>query len=303
MAGKVPRVSPDLAHPSSQRMNAEPTQTPLFHAEHADRYSRQDLIRGYEEAFNCRLIVVFDALLDYSVNVLEDLIFDASPDRNIHVLLATPGGDGEAALRMVRSLQARCNELTVIVPDRAKSAGTIFALGAHHILMGPTSDLGPIDPQLVLNPQDPNSLISAKDVIAAVEAAQDAVQQKPETYPIHASLLANVNALQVQQARSALARTDDLMRDALSSVKGRSQEEIDRLFETLHGPLIETSTSHAAVFGITEARKAALPVIEADPAGTQWRSLWRLWMKYFVANNRIYEGATASKVVGSWAAS
>ncbi len=283
-------------------MSGELTQTPLFHAEHADRYARQDLIREYQEAFNCQLIVVFDVLWDYSVNVLEDLIFDADPNVDIHVMLATPGGNGEAALRMVRSIQARCKELTVIVPDKAKSAGTIFALGAHHILMGPTSDLGPIDPQLVLNAQDPNSLISAKDVIAAVEAAQDAVQQKPETYPIHASLLANVNALQVQQARSALARTDDLMRDALSSVKGRSNDEVDKLFNALHGPLIEMAMSHAAVFGISEARKAHLPIIEADTTGPRWKSLWRLWMKYFVANARIYEGATASKVVGSWVA-
>jgi ATP-dependent protease ClpP protease subunit len=281
--------------------DTEPTQTPLFHAEHADRYARQDLIRSYQETFECRLIVVFDALLDYSVTVLEDLIFAANPAQDIHVLLATPGGDGEAALRMVRSLQARCRELTVVVPDKAKSAGTIFALGAHYILMGPTSDLGPIDPQLVLNAQDPNSLISAKDLIAALEAAQDAVQQKPETYPIHASLLANVNALQVQQARSALARTDDLMRDALSSVKGRSEQEVHRLFNALHIPLIEAAMSHAAVFGIEEARKADLPVIEADPSAAQWRSLWRLWMKYFVNNDRIYEGATASKVVGPWA--
>lgn len=283
-------------------MNGEPTQTPLFHAEHADRYARQELIRAYQEAFKCRLVVIFDALLDYSANVLEDLIFDADPGQDIHVLLATPGGDGEAALRMVRSLQARCKELTVLVPDKAKSAGTIFVLGAHHVLMGPTSDLGPIDPQLVLNPQDPNSLISAKDLIAAVEAAQDAVQQKPDTYPIHASLLANVNALQVQQARSALARTDDLMRDALSSVKARSEQDVQRLFDTLHKLLIEASMSHAAVFGIAEATKAGLPIIEADPSGPQWRALWRLWMKYFVRNERIYEGATASKAVGNWAA-
>ncbi len=281
-------------------MSDEPTQTPLYHAEHADRYARQELIRGYQEAFSCRLIVINDALLDYSVNVLEDLIFDGSPDQDMHVLLATPGGDGEAALRMVRSLQARCKELTVAVTDRAKSAGTIFALGAHHILMGPTSDLGPIDPQLVLNPQDPGSLISAKDVIAAVESAQDAVQQNPDTYPIHASLLANVNAIQVQQARSALARTDDLMRDALSSVTGRSDDEVDTLFASLHKPLIEASASHAAVFGIKEANEAKLPIIEADPSEDQWRKLWRLWMKYFVRNERVYEGATASKVVGMW---
>ncbi len=78
-------------------MNGEPTQSPLFHAEHAERYARQALIAQYEETFTCRLIIVFDALLDYSVNFLEDLVYDANPSVDMHVMLATPGGDGESA--------------------------------------------------------------------------------------------------------------------------------------------------------------------------------------------------------------
>jgi membrane-bound ClpP family serine protease len=46
------------------------------------------------------------------------------PQQNLHLLLDTPGGDGETAIRVVRSAQARCRELTVIVPNQAKSAGT-----------------------------------------------------------------------------------------------------------------------------------------------------------------------------------
>ncbi len=280
-------------------MNDEPTQSPLFHAEHAERYARQALIAQYEASFDCRLIVVFDALLDYSVNFLEDLLYDADPSVDMHVMLATPGGDGEAALRMVRSVQARCRELVVVVPDRAKSAGTIFALGAHRILMGPTSDLGPVDPQLVLD-ANANNLVPAKDVIAAVAAAEEAVQEKPATFPVHASLLANVNALQVQQARSALGRSGDLVKEALGSVAGRSADEVEALFDTLKRPLIDASLSHGAVFGPEDAKRAGLPVLVADPAGEQWRLIWRLWMKYFVRQQRIYEGTRASKTAGPW---
>ena len=46
--------------------------------------------------------------------------------------------------------QSRCRKLTVIVPDQAKSAGTMFVLGADRVYMGPTSDLGPVDPQFPL---------------------------------------------------------------------------------------------------------------------------------------------------------
>lgn len=131
----------------------------------------------------------------------------------MHLMLSTPGGDGETAVRLVRSAQRRCRELTVIVPDQAESAGTILALGAHHILLGPTSDLGPIDPQFQIS----QGLVSAKDIIAALGAAEQAIQANPDTYSLHASLLADVTALMVQQARSALARSEDIMREALTS--------------------------------------------------------------------------------------
>jgi len=71
-----------------------------------------------------------------------------SPDQDLHLLVAFPGGDGEVAVRLVRAALARSKTLTVIVPDQAKSAATLLALGAHEILMGSTSDLGPVDPVL-----------------------------------------------------------------------------------------------------------------------------------------------------------
>ncbi|MBA2357196.1 MAG: hypothetical protein H0V84_02070 [Actinobacteria bacterium] len=180
-----------------------PRQSPLFHAQQADRYERQQLIADYESLYNCRLIVMIDAIFPYSVTPFEELIYDNRTDRDVHLILATPGGDGETAVRLVRAAQARCKELTVIVPDVAKSAGTLLALGAHWILMGPASDLGPIDPQF----QFPDgSLVAAKDMIAAVDDATKKVQAAPATYPIHAALLSDVSALMVQQARSELLR-------------------------------------------------------------------------------------------------
>ena len=161
----------------------------------------------------CRLIVMVDAIFPYGVTLFEELLIGAEREQDLHLMLDTPGGDGETAVRLVRAAQARCRKLTVIVPNQAKSAGTILALGAHHILMGPTSDLGPVDPQFP-SPKG-RDLYSAKDLIAAVEAAEKAVTDNPDTYALHASLLADVTALMVLKARSALGRTGDLVREAL----------------------------------------------------------------------------------------
>ena len=123
--------------------------SPLYEAHNALRYERQALIRRYQEAHRCRLVVVADILVPNSVTLFEETIHDADPSEDLHVMLATPGGDGETAIRLVRQAQSRCKALTVIVPDQAKSAGTLFVLGADHIYMGPTSDLGPVDPQFL----------------------------------------------------------------------------------------------------------------------------------------------------------
>ena len=152
-----------------------PSQSPLYHAANADRYDRQEAIRAYEQKFGCCLIVMIDAIFQPSVTQFEDLIYDADPAVDLHLLLNSPGGEGETAIRLVRAAQARCRELTVIIPDHAKSAATLLALGAHHILMSPMSDLGPIDPQFL----GEDGLVAAKDIIAAVDNAAQKVQEAP----------------------------------------------------------------------------------------------------------------------------
>ena len=176
-------------------------------------------------------------------------------------------------------------------------AGTILALGAHYILMGPTSDLGPVDPQFQ-NPSGPG-LYSAKDLIAAVEAAERAVTNNPDTYALHASLLADVNALMVQQARSAMDRTGDLVREALGSHPDRDPKEVTKIAKAIKKTLIDLPMNHGAVFGASDAHRVALPVIEANPDSDQWRLIWQLWTKYFALGHPIYEGRRASQIRGA----
>lgn len=209
-------------------------------------------------------------------------------------MLYTLGGDGETALRLVRQAQSRCRELTVIVPDQAKSAGTLFVLGSDRIVMGPTSDLGPIDPQFQLAN---GSLASAKAIIAAVEDAEGRVQQNPQTYPLHASLLNDITGLLVQQAKDAIGRADDLLAETLACVDGRDENRVAELAATLREPLIERAQSHGATIPVRYALELGLPVEEPPVSGAKWRSIWRLWAKYFdLRSQYVYEGQTASQI-------
>ena len=95
--------------------------SPLFDAQHELRYQRQTIITNYEGKYECRFIVLIDAIFPFGVTLFEELLFDADKNQDLHLMLSSPGGDGETAVRLVRAAQSRCKELTVIVPDQAKA--------------------------------------------------------------------------------------------------------------------------------------------------------------------------------------
>ena len=268
--------------------------SPLYEAHHAPRYERQALIRHYQETYSCRLVVMVDYLFPHSVTLFEETLYDANPGEDLHVMLCTLGGDGETALRLVHQAQSRCKKLTAIVPDQAKSAGTLFVLGADRILMGPTSDLGPIDPQFRL---PSGAFASGKAIIAAVEDAERRIQANPQTYPLHASLLNDITALLVQQAKDAIARTDDQLKEALACAEGRDENQITAFASKLREPLIKNPQSHGTAISVRYAKELGLPVEEASGSEAQWQSIWRMWAKYAALDAQaVYEGQTASQI-------
>jgi ClpP class serine protease len=71
---------------------------------------------------------------------------------NLAVVLETNGGIIEVVERMVTAIRHHYHgEVIMIVPNRAMSAGTVFAMSGDRIMMDYFSCLGPIDPQVQRN--------------------------------------------------------------------------------------------------------------------------------------------------------
>jgi ClpP class serine protease len=70
------------------------------------------------------------------------------PKLPIDLIVHTPGGLVLAAEQIARAITRHQAPVTVMVPHYAMSGGTLIALGADHILMGPSAVLGPVDPQI-----------------------------------------------------------------------------------------------------------------------------------------------------------
>jgi len=67
------------------------------------------------------------------------------------VILDTGGGIIEVVERIVRTIRYHYGEVTMIIPNRAMSAGAVFAMSGDSIMMDYFSCLGPIDPQIERN--------------------------------------------------------------------------------------------------------------------------------------------------------
>ena len=81
------------------------------------------------------------------------------PVPKLSLLLYTNGGDTAAAWRLINLLHTFCDDLEVIIPAKALSAGTLISLGANRVVMTKQAALGPIDPSVnhPLNPIVPNA--------------------------------------------------------------------------------------------------------------------------------------------------
>lgn len=88
--------------------------------------------------------------------------------KNIFLILVTPGGDPDAAYRIARCLQDSYDQFIVFVTGYCKSAGTLCVLWANRIVMSEVGELGPLDVQLYKK----DELFEPSSGLVAVEALQ-----------------------------------------------------------------------------------------------------------------------------------
>lgn len=103
------------------------------------------------------------------MEVLRDL-----PAPAIDLVIHSPGGSAEAAESIVHYLRTKFQDIRVFVPLAAMSAATMWALSADRIVMGKHSQLGPIDPQIMItSPAGVPTFMPARAIIDQFERAKN----------------------------------------------------------------------------------------------------------------------------------
>jgi len=93
-------------------------------------------------------------------------------DRNLDLIVHSPGGSAEAAEAIVEYLRSKFDHIRVFVPHMAMSAATMLACAADQIVMGNHSFIGPIDPQLQLQTALGPRFVPAQAIIQQFDMAK-----------------------------------------------------------------------------------------------------------------------------------
>lgn len=104
----------------------------------------------------------------------------------LDLFLYTRGGETDAVWPLVCLLREYTDHLSVLVPFRAHSGGTLICLGADELVLGTLAELSPIDPTTgnQFNPVDPANPrnrygISVEDVTSFFKLAEKNLAQQP----------------------------------------------------------------------------------------------------------------------------
>ena len=170
----------------------------------------------------------------------------------VDVILETPGGLAEVAEDIVRQIRAKYNRVGMIVPGWAKSAGTILVMAGDEILMGGSSALGPIDPQIGFTT---GKRFSADAFLEGLTKIKEEVQTTGKLNPAYIPILQNISPGEIQNCINARLFSQELVREWLFEYKFK---------------FWETHSSNGEVVTIEQKRQRAAEIAEALCNHSRW---------------------------------
>jgi ClpP class serine protease len=245
--------------------------------------TRQDAFRSISEHLGRPVVSLFTSFRypvmidDSDADMLEGVLRSLDLSSGLALCISSPGGDGLAAERIVNMCRAYSgtDDYWAIVPGKAKSAGTMICFGASKIIMGPTSELGPIDPQVA----EGDRVFSAFNIVESYgDLFKRAVAEKNNLQP-YLQQLQNYDEREIAELRSALALSQDIATRELASgmMKGSSQSAILKKIKMFLSP--EQTKTHGRPIYRDEAAGCGLVIEAVDAASDLWHSVYDLYIR------------------------
>jgi hypothetical protein len=224
------------------------------------------------------------------VPLLFQCLRQREPVDRLDLVLHTAGGSMPSAHWLCHLLHAYGKHLSVLVPYKARSAGTLLCLGSHEIVMGPLAQLGPIDPQMA---QRESSVAGNPPVISAEDIR--AFQHMAKTWFGIEESQHNIQLLQLlcerifptslttffRAAQQIEATTEQHLRIHLPEASPQQRQKIAEYF-------IQGCYSHDHIITRDDAREIGLSI--TSPSQQEEALLWQIWE---MCSQRLFPPASA----------
>jgi len=253
----------------------------------------QRFIRSFEERFKTNLlcyIALFGhpagAIVHQDSEIIENILRSIELkdyDSNLDLLLHTPGGSPEAAADIIRVCRSYSKRFRVIVPNAAMSAGTLITMGSDEIVMSDTSNLGPIDPQMIfVQSKDIAIMRPAKSFIDAYldlinSALRVIINKQPATPFLH--LLDRQDPSWIIECVRARNATENLAKEQLKAnmLKDKSEEEIAEVVKKFFE--VGDKSTHGRSISPDECMAFGLNIRKEDKYGEFWNMIWEIYVR------------------------
>lgn len=203
--------------------------------------------------------------------------------QNLDLLVHSPGGDPNGAERIIHTCRSYGNKsFRVIVPRTAMSAATLIAMGADGILMSQTSELGPIDPQMIIGQPPDQTVRPAITFIESYEElinkTQEAIASGKAPHP-YLELLRRMDPAWIQICLKARDLSKTIAKEYLSRymLNGKDEKEIDSTIEKF----LKTGEEalHGRIIRAEKVKLYGLNVTIEEKDSDLWNLIWELCLR------------------------
>lgn len=223
-----------------------------------------------------RAQVASDALV-YFKNILTDI----GKTKKITLALYTNGGLLDTPWPLVNLIKEHCEDFEVIVLDKALSAGTLIALGADKIIMGPHAHLSPIDPTANIQDGANNQVkhFEIEDIIGYIDFVKEkiGITEQGALCEIMRDLTKEITPTMLGSAN----RTHSLVRRLAKSLLAMHKNPLpERQTKEIIEHLTEKLFSHRHLINRNEAKKIGFEDVVDFPDESNQKVIDNLLKKY-----------------------
>ena len=215
--------------------------------------------------------------------MLEEVLNNSNlENKKLLLILNSPGGDALAAERIVNVCRSYSNgSFYVIVPKMAKSAATMICLGASKIAMSKTSELGPIDPQILINDESgkPIRYQAAHEVIESYNDLMTKANKTKGRIEPFLQQLARYDARDIRGILSAQKLSESIAIRLLKSsiLSGSSDVQIKTKIKPFLDPTHTTVHGRPIYYDLAKSCDLNIKIFENN--STLWKTVWQLYVR------------------------